>query len=183
MISFYLYSCLIFKSLWLPHGSYFGYIVTGFMAANINSGAKHFVGNEIDTSPPLVVLQQWFPNVASSINNGGGTTVFISLKLVFACRALISTTCDISLSGSGLIKLQNKVKGRQRKLPDSFELIKVASWAGLCLNCLLRILALRGLTSLVGVRQWISSTKDSPAFKFSNYMPLWKENMYDYDGG
>lgn len=171
-----------------PHGSYFGYIVmgyivAGFMAANINSGAKHFIGNEIDTSAPLVILQHWFPDVASSINNGGGATVFISLKLVFVCRALISTTCDISLSGSGLIKLQNKVKGWQRKLPDSFELIKVPSWAGLCFNCLLLILVLRGLTSLVGVRQRISSTKDSPAFKFSNYMPPWKENMYDYDGG
>lgn len=153
------------------------------MAANINYGAEGFVESEIDTSAPPVIPHQWFTDVASSSNNGGGTTVFVSLKLVLVRRASICTTCDMSLSGSRLIKLQKKVKGWRRELPDSFKLIKVASLAGLCFHCLLRILVCRGLTSLVGVRRWISFTKDSPASKFTNYMPPWKENMYDYDRG
>lgn len=137
------------------------------------------VENEINTSVALVSPRHWFMDVAPSSNNG----VFISLKSGLLCEALISTTCDMPLSGSGLIRRQNKVKGCHRELSDSFKLIKVTSWAGLCSDCLLCILVLRGLTSLVRVRRWISSLKDSHASKFSNYMPPWKENIYDYGCG
>lgn len=82
--------------------------------------------------PPLVIVMD-----VSSSCRGRDRTVFISLKLVLVCRALIRTTRDMSVSGSGLIKRQSQVRGRPRERSDSFTLIKAASWAGLCFNCLL----------------------------------------------
>lgn len=70
------------------------------MAANIIYKDKCCNENETDTSDQLVILHQ-----RKRHNN------VYPIKSVFVCRALISTTPDMSLSGSGLFTRQNKLKG------------------------------------------------------------------------
>lgn len=66
--------------------------------------------SEINRGVPLVMVM----DVASS-SRGRDPSVFISLKWVLVSRALISTTRDVSVNGSGLIKRQREVRGRPRE--------------------------------------------------------------------